>query len=1262
MSDPARLRPSLRLPSLIPGVYHQRDARVVSDGGAVGTGLELVSPLTALTGVLGRGLDELYDAIGGLWDDHFVERAHPEALALIADLFRARFVTADPVVQRAVLARIVHWRRRKGTLATLEEVLSITSRWDVEADEGYRSLLITQDLRDLTPWRGRTAVLWDPIGLSDPLTRRSLGDRRPRADVARVRGPLIEVLPGETVDDTVRRLGRIDAGRIAASPRTLELRGWARPDAVAVRAARLHAIELEGLRATGAAVTVPHGQRGYHVDPLRRDTPLVWLAPVEPPDEMALFTARHEPAVPVPPIRQAARLLTPTTLADDPDLVESLGGFQCHVHGVPLVGPRPVQGQPQALPYAPVGAEPVLRFAEDARPAPGDRWQVTLLATVGDGDLNLPSDNLVKVVAELTDAGPTLVAPVQPVDGLEELAGHVVELQVSRLDGAARRRTAAGVWSDLDLTAPLGAAASNAAVVTVGAETWIIRFELDLAAQTNVVTSFTVGPGAAWMVRFAPTAVPAPLDTAAGIAVLGDGADLLVVAADPGTGTLGLWAITGLAGLATITRLDAPVGGVAPLARKSPHLALHGGRLYVHGGDVDGAAAGDVWSIAPGGGAWTAHPVYRQQERMGATLLSTPAGLVLLGGDEVPGAMRHTVHQWDPSVGKAWRALPSLPFTNDRPGTLVARVDGAGDLHVLAWADRTRPRAYRLTAGASAWDVPGPIEDGPDGTSPPGAGEAVFVGDDLLIVAPPPLPPSELLLVLGGQGYLAFLPRLALPIKVSDPDPFALRLRVATDGGTYERTNPTGPTAVRGVPLDARFGGAFSAGYAQALGGDQRFSAPGRLSRTPWRLVQRSLGPWDQLVASTAEPAVMLDPRLGRFVLPPGAPTGPVTSSAFVGRPGAIGVGSAAADDELPRAWAEPTAGPFAIEPWAPIDAADLPHAYLEPRRAGQTHDGITMYRDLPAALTASRLLDPTNPPRLAVIGSPTIPAARLSVGLEHGLALWNADPGSAPVFEVDEEAEVSLALHVDETTAPIPAPPHLALAGLWLTGRLELVVASGTIDIRACHLGQPGTLALWIPGGGHQQADARWSIPEPEVELRLYGCVVGKLELPPWVKLVAAGCIFDAGGRDDKAIAIEAAGAHVRLRHCTLYGGINAGLLEASSCVIAGVTTVDRQDLGFVRHSLVQRGGRPPTLHASLVHSASFISARPTDPGYLALAENNGPALRAGEDGTLPGAYAERGDHERELTSRAGDFLPIAMTPVHLDRTTHDLYRLDRR
>jgi len=178
---------------------------------------------------------------------------------------------------------------------------------------------------------------------------------------------------------------------------------------------------------------------------------------------------------------------------------------------------------------------------------------------------------------------------------------------------------------------------------------------------------------------------------------------------------------------------------------------------------------------------------------------------------------------------------------------------------------------------------------------------------------------------------------------------------------------------------------------------------------------------------------------------------------------------------------------------------------------------------------------------------------------------------------------------------------------------------------------------------------------------VRLYGCQVGVVELPPWARLVAAGCTFDAGARD--AVAIRAAGAAVRLRQSTVHGAVQAGKLEASSCAFAGEITVDRDDLGFVRHSLVARGGRPPRPYLSLVHTVSFVSLDPTSPGYLVLADNNGPgALAIGEGAATPGAYGERGDHERELLARTQEFLPIGMDAVQIDRTAFDLYRMERR
>ena len=122
------LRPSRRLLELLPGIYRQRDTTVALDVAPA------PAPLATLVGVVGGGLDDLHDAVLALWDDHFVERAQAQALPLLAELFGVRLLSTDPHTQRALIARIVGWRRRKGTLATLEDVLSDTSAWDAEVD------------------------------------------------------------------------------------------------------------------------------------------------------------------------------------------------------------------------------------------------------------------------------------------------------------------------------------------------------------------------------------------------------------------------------------------------------------------------------------------------------------------------------------------------------------------------------------------------------------------------------------------------------------------------------------------------------------------------------------------------------------------------------------------------------------------------------------------------------------------------------------------------------------------------------------------------------------------------------------------------------------------------------------------------------------------------------------------------------------------------------------------------------------------------
>jgi hypothetical protein len=1233
LRPPEELRPSSRLAALVPGIYRQRDALLTAERDS-----RSLPPLAALARVVGRGLDDLYDAINRLWDDHFVERAEIAALPLLAELLGAHLLSTDPHAQRALLARIVGWRRRKGTLQTLEDVLTETSTWGTEVDEGFRSVLASLDFAHLAPWRGRSAILWDPIGLSDPLTRRSPGEARPRRDTRRERRQLLAPQPGEQIDDTLRRLGRVDAGSYAASPRTLDLRGWARPDAILVRSSRLVPIELESVE-TLPLRELPDRRRVGFIDPGGLDTPLVWLAPVGRPDLTGGLTSRHEPPSVEEPVRLAAGLLTPTTLAEDPQRAHDAGAFALAVDGITLVGRPAPRARHAALRAQSVGHGAVLRFAEDTRPSPGDRWRVAVVAAL---PVDTAATDRLQLEAVLGDGGPQEPVTVS-ADAGQAISGRTIDLAVTREGGRASVRAADGTWSALDVEASIDPPESNAAAVTVGAQTWVARIERNAAARTNALHRFVVGEG-----RWASVlALPAPLVDAQGIALVGEAGALYAVAAVGAR--LMAWRIDDLDGAVGIARLDQD-DEPAPVARKSPSLCVADGRLHVFGGDDNHASAGDMWSLPLAGGRWQPHPLRHQDERMGGVLVPTPAGIALVGGDPVPGTMTASCRIWSVATSRTWRPLPSLPFEGRAPGLLVARAVPEG-IEALVWADRTRPRRCLLPTGADEWEV-GSLES--DGPNPPGAGEAVFVADQLLVIAPAPLPSSDLVFTQGDEGVLAVLPYL--PLRVGE----SRRLRVRGDGATFSVRPPGAEEEARPRPLDTRFGGLLGDSFLQAPSGEHRYVQPGRLSRQPWRLAQRSLGPWDRLVAPAEEDGgtLLLDPRLGRFVLPSDAPRGRVTVSCRVGRGGLIGPGLLPPDREVPDPWREPDLPaprvPGLAERPGRVVERD-PHAYLAPHRAGQLVRGpgggdVPVVADLAAAVARTA----TEMPRVAMLGSTRAPFARLTAGIDRGLSLTAADPASTPILDRDDERDLSLLL---QTSADAP---ELWLAGLWLLGRLELALERGVVDVRFCRIAGPGRTSIWAPGAGHQDAAARRSLPAFELELRLYGCQLGVVELPPWARLVAAGCTFDAGARE--AVAIRAGGASLRLRSCTVHGSVEAGRLEASSCAFAGEVRVDREDLGFIRHSLVARGGRTPRRYQSLEHTVSLTSLDPQSPAYLVLAENNGAgALAVGEGAAIPGAYGERGDHERELLARAHEFLPIGMVPVPLDRTAYDLYRMER-
>jgi hypothetical protein len=1228
------LRPQIysqRLPELLPGIYGGEDAGL--DG----------RPLRVLLGILGGELDALHEAIGRLWDDHFVERASAEALPLLGELLGARLYTADVRVQRAVISRSVAWRRRKGTLVTLEDILSLTSLWDVEVEEAFRSLLVTQDLNALVPWRGRTSVLWDPIALSDPLSRRVLSVDRPRIGTPRLPSLVqpLAVAVHESLDQALRRLGRADAGRVAVSPRNLDLLGWARPAVALVRAARLVAIELEEI-IPSTLHALPGGWVGLRVDPLDRDGPLVWLKPRVRAELAGGTTARHEPDPSPAEERTAAQLLTPTALAEDTPACERARVLTLSVEGIPVVGATPLAEARGPLAAAPIGPRPVLRFADEQRPSPDDAWTLELFAAREDRDIPL-------LTVSATSGATSSLAPTP--EARQVLQGATIGLSLRRDAGLGRIREADGTWTAFDAGGVGGEPRSNVVALSIAAATWLVRVEQRRATGSARLARLRLPappvsapppPEAQW--EFVELGGSPPAD-APGMTAVADGAELLLVA-DDRAGRLGVWRVSDVAGTPLATRIDTG-GPRLPPARLAPAACVHDARLFVHGGELGGAPTGDLWSIPLAGGSWRPHAVRHRQERIGGTLLSVLGGLVLLGGQAVAGALSLSVSRCDPSSAlPAWRALPALPFDGELPGAAVAHAAPAG-IEALVWADRTRPRRLLLGAGASAWSV-GALESG--GTNPPADGEALYVDDRVIIAGPPPLPPSDVLFTLGGRGQIAFLP--ALDVFVGE----AMRFHVASDGATFADPRPGQP-----LPLHTRPGGLLHRSLSSELGGPRRLSVPERLARRPFVLRQHSLGPWEQLLPPSADDAgvVLLDPRLGRVVLDASVPRGRVTLSARVGRGAAIGAGAMPVDRAPPALWREPDietpvppdlrAGAGSAAPLHPVSA------WIAPDLAGGFVAAGGSER--PVVATAEEGIALASPPVLGVLGSPRLAPMRLVNGIEAGLSLFAADFGSVPIIDADARGN-SLTVHPrfggQEDT-------RLWFAGLWFTGELALVLARGQIDFRWCNLGVPGRMGLSLAGAGHQDVLALRSIPRAEVELRLYGCQVGEISIPPWVRLIAAGCVFAAGDRGEEAI--RAAGARVRLRHCTVLGTTRAGQLEASSCAFAGRVDTDRPDLGWLRYCLLPRGGTPPTRHRSLVHDVSFASVNPTDPTYLVLADNNGPAaLTAAEQGGVPGAHAERTDHERELSGRTLDNLPIGMQSVHVDRIAADLAQMSRR
>jgi len=151
-----------RLYDLVPVVYRLRDA----DRGL---------PLRALLRVIAEQVGVVEKDIAGLYENWFIETCQDWVVPYIGALVgytpvstltqsatTARALARERImVPRREVANTIRFRRRKGTLAVLQDLSEAVTGWPARAVEFYRLLAVTQNIDYLHMNRGRTAELRD---------------------------------------------------------------------------------------------------------------------------------------------------------------------------------------------------------------------------------------------------------------------------------------------------------------------------------------------------------------------------------------------------------------------------------------------------------------------------------------------------------------------------------------------------------------------------------------------------------------------------------------------------------------------------------------------------------------------------------------------------------------------------------------------------------------------------------------------------------------------------------------------------------------------------------------------------------------------------------------------------------------------------------------------------------------------------------------------------------------------------------------------
>ncbi|AGP41496.1 hypothetical protein [Sorangium cellulosum] len=108
--------------------------------------------------VLAAPLAEVRQSVDELHADLFIDRCADWVVPYLADMVGTKLIFPDPALNRRDVRGTVAWRRRKGTVATLEHMGSDLSGQRVVAQEGWKRILMAQDLNLLRKERTIAAI------------------------------------------------------------------------------------------------------------------------------------------------------------------------------------------------------------------------------------------------------------------------------------------------------------------------------------------------------------------------------------------------------------------------------------------------------------------------------------------------------------------------------------------------------------------------------------------------------------------------------------------------------------------------------------------------------------------------------------------------------------------------------------------------------------------------------------------------------------------------------------------------------------------------------------------------------------------------------------------------------------------------------------------------------------------------------------------------------------------------------------------------